>query len=63
LTLTPRGRGVATLALDVPADLKPQIVSWDLRCHYQPAEARYHPGEFRRALFFMVKENTPPAPP
>jgi hypothetical protein len=45
---------VTVPAGETPATAKRQIVSWDVRCRYAPAEAPWHSGECRRATFLSV---------
>lgn len=54
-TLPARGRAETVMSLDAPEGLTPQIASWDVQCRYEPADSRWQPGEFRRALFFEVR--------
>ena len=56
LTLPPQGRADVPMSVAAPASVKRQIISWDVRCRYAPADAQWHSGEFRRAIFFEVKD-------
>jgi hypothetical protein len=54
--LAPRGDVEVPMSLDVPASATGTIVSWDLTCAYVPQDPTWAPGEFRRALYFVLPD-------
>jgi len=55
VTLPPHGTADTELSLQIPADARPALISWDNRCRYEPQDTQWDKGDYRRSQFFLVE--------